>query len=76
MKPTKRQISIVEHFVKKTTKSMMNENKVFANGVEIEQLDEYIYLVKTPSHKKGYEFSLPELMTIKNLVSKLIPNKK
>lgn len=26
MKPTKRQIQIVEHFVKKTTKTMMNEN--------------------------------------------------
>jgi len=27
MKPTKRQIMIVEHFVKKTTKSMMKENE-------------------------------------------------
>ena len=26
MKPTKRQLQIVEHFVKKTTKTMMNEN--------------------------------------------------
>jgi hypothetical protein len=28
MKPTKRDIRIVEHFVKKTTKSMMNEENL------------------------------------------------
>ena len=52
MKPTKRQIQIVEHFVKKTTKSMLTESKYVA-GTQLYFKDRGTYGIVIKSRYDG-----------------------
>jgi len=82
MKPTKRQIQIVEHFVKKTTKSMLNEAQPKLHGQPItsakRKLELFIYsnrqLVKTNPAKLIAAINKKFPTISKNQVTYLIQN--
>jgi len=67
MKPTKRQIMIVEDFVKKTTKSMMNEAETNQSVSKFAKLSG-LTPTKTISSSYPFEFKISNTMTM--IVSK------
>ncbi len=52
MKPTKRQIKIVEHFVKKTTKKVLKESK-YVSGTQLYFKDTGTYGIVIKSRHEG-----------------------